>query len=946
MKKTLFILIPALLFFSACGKKEDNSPPPSKSKHNKIANAGKKVQKKYPLKNKTVHKTKPVIPTVVITAKLTSDEKRINQESVCSKILLERYNQKPVVLTSLTNCRNNEITFPPIRERLKRLRVAVKADGYTESYSDYFDTLSATNQIVNVEMLPAVNFCGKVITSDNKPVRDFDFFANPHGLYERWGNPGHVRKKIKTDENGYFEVANLLPAHYEFTFRTGRRKFYSTNVVLYSDEKNYIEFVLPAVKIKHVKVNGVVLYEKSKLPAEGIELIWRNNDEEITTTTDANGNFNITYPYQNNEPAFLEINEPDFAKVHYNLFKYSGEKITLLLRETSVLTGKMKTKAGEPVQGISVRLIPIKEKKQSSKNAVAENTQNTLLKCYYAKSQPTDENGTYVISNAAAPQTYLIFTSGNSVYFPQFVYRRKVKIKPGKTTVYNFTMLKKPTVFVKLKDENNKSVVKYKLYVKSDCNGWGSEGWRPVTISDENDYYSFHPSVNAAHGIITLKAKTGDGLVSEIKKFSIEAGKTYNVNLKLGEPTQPPDIAGFVYTSDEQPYIDGLISATAIGKSGQSKCDYLGYFQITGMDVDKGARVELCTSRNQIYYTTNVYGKDDNIEWILPKPVYLCGRVFIEDYTTPATNFTLQIMEKYCTSKVISKDGYFSLPIKRYAFYKDRKKLEIRVFVPDYAPVIRELDITNTKKYDFGDIFVLNAPAAITGRVIDHNYNPISAKVILLQTKDNEDKYFLNVNCNPNDGTFEFSNLPPGNYFIKANAFSDYVNSKPFDLNSGENYSLPDLIIQDTNALNIIFSFVLPDGSPAANVEINYFHKKTDEYGMIEAKIKPGTYRNWKFTKGDELYYAEKIKINKKDENIKIKLIYCPNISGTVTLDGEILDNAYLNFRTKYKFYQTQIYAGKFEIKAVPGKYTVTCRSKKVTTTVELTEGKDNEINF
>jgi len=165
-------------------------------------------------------------------------------------------------MATSTNCRNNEITFPPIRERLKRLRVAVKADGYTESYSDYFDTLSATNQIVNVKMLLAVNFRGKVMRSDNKPVRDFDFFANPRGLYERWGNPGHVRKKIKTDENGYFEIANLLPVHYEFTFRTGRQRYYSTNVVLYLDEKNYIEFVLPTIKIKYVKVNGMVLYEK------------------------------------------------------------------------------------------------------------------------------------------------------------------------------------------------------------------------------------------------------------------------------------------------------------------------------------------------------------------------------------------------------------------------------------------------------------------------------------------------------------------------------------------------------------------------------------------------------------------------------------------------------------------------------------------------------------
>jgi len=92
--------------------------------------------------------------------------------------------------------------------------------------------------------------------------------------------------------------------------------------------------------------------------------------------------------------------------------------------------------------------------------------------------------------------------------------------------------------------------------------------------------------------------------------------------------------------------------------------------------------------------------------------------------------------------------------------------------------------------------------------------------------------------------------------------------------------------------------------------------------------------------------FAEKIKIKKGDKNVKIKLTYCPNISGTVTLDGEILDNASLDFRIKNKTYQTKIYAGKFEIKALPGKHTIICRNKKITTTVELTEGNDNKIDF
>jgi len=81
-------------------------------------------------------------------------------------------------------------------------------------------------------------------------------------------------------------------------------------------------------------------------------------------------------------------------------------------------------------------------------------------------------------------------------------------------------------------------------------------------------------------------------------------------------------------------------------------------------------------------------------------------------------------------------------------------------------------------------------------------------------------------------------------------------------------------------------------------------------------------------------------------EEITVKLIQVPSIKGTVTLDGKPLNSAFLYFQGNKNYYSASVFDGKFELKAKPGKYIVTCTDKKTVAVVELNESGENKINF
>jgi len=886
---------------------------------------------------------------IVITAQLIAD-KEIDEKDIFAKIVSEKHTDyKFISAASSTICEDDEIIFPPIKKGIKGLRVTVKAKGFAESYSDYFDTCGDENKTVTVNLMSGVKFSGKAVRSDGEVITNLYFRANPRGLYEKRNNPGHVNENIETDADGNFEIDGLLPEHYRFQLAAGEAQPIATNVVLYSDEINYIEFVFP--ELKYQNVNGIVIYEQSGEPAGGIEIkykSWQYRGKEIKTATDEKGKFNISAPFTKRGNAELIVDEPGFAKINRRISEYAGEAITLLLRETGILTGTITTEKGKPISGVRVNIEPVNTFIKSSKASFsARNTRWEERYAYRAKSiSPSDEKGVYVVSNAAAPQAYTINIWGQKEYFLPQNDNRKVRIEPGKTTVYDFSMFLKPVVMLKLKDEEGKPVLKYSLRAKTTYKNGSSSGTRSVDLTDGDEWYNVDTWPRNAKVKLSLRAEAEDGRATEQNNISIESGETYKFILMLSNSVVP-NVAGFVYKSDMSPYIDGHMWANAKGRHGSGRSDHLGFFEITGMDVEKGTKIELSTSHENIRFTTNVVAGDDNIEWILPEPNRIRGRVCIDNIDTPATNFAVSIMSTYNKRAFHSENGTFFWPINNYDNYKKHNsKLKVYVFVPGYAPELREFEWEDSKTFDIGDIIVMNKPATVIGRVIDHEDNPVSAQISLTKISGTRQESILNIRSDDADGSFEFTDLPPDTYVVSAYTRLKRVKSENFELRSDETYTLPDLIIVETNAVMVLLKFVLPDGSAAANARVNYFNKSTDENGFLKEKMDPGTYENWNVSIEEELYITDKIIIKKDTEEITVKLIQIPSITGTVTLDGKPLDNAYLNFHGDRNHYGTRVYAGAFEVKAKPGKYTVTCQDHKVAAVVELSESGSNKINF
>ena len=188
------------------------------------------------------------------------------------------------------------------------------------------------------------------------------------------------------------------------------------------------------------------------------------------------------------------------------------------------------------------------------------------------------------------------------------------------------------------------------------------------------------------------------------------------------------------------------------------------------------------------------------------------------------------------------------------------------------------------KTYDVGDVIVMNKPATIIGRVIDHEDNPVSANISLMKTKGTGSEHVLNCRNDETDGTFEFTDLPPDSYVVSARTRLKNVKSEKFDLRSDETYTLPDLIIVDTNSVMVLLKFVLPDGGPAVNGRVSYFNKSTDESGFLKEKMRPGRHDNWSVRIEEELYNTEKFEIKKDTEEVTVNLIQVPSIKGTVTI--------------------------------------------------------------
>ncbi len=940
----IFGLAFVFLFFSACGKKDntDEIKLPLETKQ------VKKVLETQPASDESV-KVNKILESetgdVVITAELISENK-FTPKNILAEIKVKKYNDKLAALTiaTSTNYDDGRIIFPAIIKGLTNLHIFVKADNIAATFSDFFDTCDGEDKTIEIKINDGVVLQGNVKHDDGIPVKTFYLRATPRGLYEKPVNPAHINKYITTDKDGDFKITGLLSGHYKFYLRTGDSPSITTNVYL-GDEVNFINFVFPKLGLKYQDLNGIVLYELSEAPAEGIKVIFTDQmGKKYKDTTDITGKFKITV-LKKYLHGHLVIDEPEFAVVKRRLeYRYNGHMMKLLLRETGSVTGKVITENGSPVQGVKVKITPTYHRQTSKANFNYSQSQWEVRAAYSADATTsTDENGDYTILKAAAPETYQAEISSDAYFLPNGK-NPALKVMPGKTTECEITVTMKPVVMLKVIDEKGEIILSYSFNSKTktpnSSYGFGSS----IDLKEGEEWGRLELGMQEKTAVLSVKVETDDGKMAETNGIMIVSGKTNFVVLTLAE-TLPIIAAGFVYDHDMQPLVDKSIWARQEKDTSHGSSDHLGYFEITGMNIKKGTEVKLNTSHANIQLETNVLAGVDNIEWVLREPKIIKGRVCIETSDNPATNFNIGLYNDYNKKNFISENGKFSLPANKNSNMKWQKG-KLYAYIEGYAPATVEFDFDGSGICDVGDIIVNEKTGTIKGRVIDDSGNPMSVDVGLLKKKGNSYHHILNARSDKSDGTFVFEDLPLETLTVTAFSKINTAASKPIKLNSGEILTIPDLIIVSSNSTLVDFNFLLPDGAPAANAHINYFGENSDKNGYLEKRIRFGNYNSWEIMLNGRTYYSDEFTINKNTTQLTVQLNSSSKITGRATINGVPINNTKISFQLGRKWFRVTVFNGNFEFEGSQGKYVVACQKHKCVAEVKLTESGPNEINF
>ena len=163
----------------------------------------------------------------------------------------------------------------------------------------------------------------------------------------------------------------------------------------------------PAGEVTTGAITGRVVNERGE-PMSGATVFVRTIgavSQNRTTISDAEGNFRFAglepalYSVSSSSPAYvLQPPPPDTTSVYYRI----GDSVRLELIRGGVLTGTVTNAAGEPIVGIRVRALRVRD---------AEGRQ-PRTPSFGLGDRPTDDRGIYRIYGLL-PGTYLVFAGGS-----------------------------------------------------------------------------------------------------------------------------------------------------------------------------------------------------------------------------------------------------------------------------------------------------------------------------------------------------------------------------------------------------------------------------------------------------------------------------------------------------------------------------------------------------
>jgi len=949
------IILISFIILIGCESRKEKTPSPSGGSTQSIV---KTVTKKPKVKNQKV----------IITAEIFSETDYDNENLIAEIINCGKSFEDDFCITSVTGCANNQIIFSPIRVNLNSLRVRVECPDKPVCYSPIFDTKDKKDKTIVVELPDGVTLRGKAVKTESKSVKKFLLRASPKKKNLNRFSPGQFDGEIVTDPLGNFECPGFIKASYRFEARYENFAPIIKHVRRFSPSNCKVDFVFQ--EMCSVTISGKIFSAVSLEPLEGVRVeLTASVPSNVVkrVTTDISGTFvfeTMRWPNQN-------IGELNFAKDGYGSSivsiprNYDGKEILIKLQYASQIIGMVKKEDGTLVSGIKVMAkcnVPKENPQIQKRNEKFLKMLKTGSR-YDCISAPTDADGQFVISNVAAPATYKlsIISELYSLAENKFHEKNIVRTRLDSPAVCDLIVYEEAKIFIKVVDEDGNSVPEYHLRIDADVGE--QQGIRDQKVDQTKaEWFRVMP-----HGwqrtfktILSFKARYQNMLSETIKNIQWGDGETRHIILTL--KAQEPQITGRFYYPDGVPVPNETVDAKA-----KQSCDEVrvfsdadGYFEIIGLQAGENEIVNLSAEKNGAFADTNVINGSRDVPLLLQGPRCVIGRVFYENLETPATNFVVReermVFRDTVDIEFSSEDGRFE--IKPYNHIISGR-LELLIEADGYAT--KEVHGMIGKKVvcDVGDIILRKTGATLKGKVIDHLGNPVSTEVSLRTTVRNQQSSAL-TETNPEDGSYEFVNLPGGKVNVYARLTRDFAEGKvgPIELKNGEITIAPDIIIWTTNLIEATITLVMPDASPAANSFIFDFSTMTDSRGKVTLWLPEGYYPPLNirlgcrrlptgYTFGEVLgkYLSEPFDVTPSTTHLTLQIEKSGGISGFVMKDGNPFSGE-IKFYGKISSGSCDVREGNFTIKIPPGQYFVLCSRLKSVTDINLKKDGQNNINF
>ncbi len=835
--------------------------------------------------------------------------------------------------------------LPPIKTGLVGLRVAVTAPRCALSLSEPFHTRDGKDKTVPVTLLEGVVVRGRALREDGTPVVSFRMDGEPTEAYDLPRGAGAVHETLTTSADGSFACGTFLPNFYRLYASCDQAQAIATNLLV-DVEGAWLDLTFRPQRFRTIR--GKVLIERTQQPVPQAVVWWERTAR--SATTDVAGAFSLRVPESQCFYSRLSVAHEGYAAAQrYVQNSCLGQEIVLLLRDAGHVAGTVHDEAGAPVSGVYVHISGA-EPSRYSRASVAFGSEDEAWEeqqtFQYVTARPSDGEGNYVISNTAAPKSYCVDMYGQHYRLVRPSPRAAAfSTRVGAVSRCDLTVRGMPVVLVKFLDEQRVPVQTYQLHVESRSDtGEGSSSMRvQMDTTDPDGWYCLSDWCARGTGVVLAVHATSQDITAGTNDVRITAAGTNFITLVAGG-TNSPGLCGYLYDCDDEPLVDVWVYGHQQGMNrslGNARTDHLGFFEFTGGSTATGM-VQLFTHVRDASYSTNMPMSTTPIVWRLPPARAVRGRVCLEHADAPVTNFVIGL-NPWNKRAFSADDGRFSMAVDNDSATAG----VVYAWVEDYAPGQKEFCLDAQGQCDVGDIIVSATACALRGRVVNERTQPLSAQVSLTSAGDRP--LDANARSDAENGRYEFTRMPTGTYQVSAwkNGAMSGARSEWIALNGSGVVDVPDLVLHMTNAALVRLVFVMPDGTPAAGMQVSAMDATTDAQGAVEDYLRLGPHKNVCLYAENQRYYAEPFVIEAGTRELRVTLLPLDTIAGTVTLDGQPMPEGNLSLRNQQgRDFSCMVRNGAFTLQAMPGTYLAVSYQKKAFGTVTLAAGDQNTIAF